>query len=411
MLYAQKVVAALDASREGFSRQEDGFLADLAAYRDALAELGGLFPRQRDLEERLAAADHSVGARPMGGYDAWASSALPGTSPAQPFGVSFAHHQEARAWAESIISGVTTVAVDGSQIMPWRDASIPVALVQAGIFVNPHDGARPYHKDVVVEVLTPDDLSPSSEIQDEPETLSLAAEEIVNLRRFAIEARTLAGWMRGWRSRKGEPAPVAILDGSLIVSFALTMPPQLRNGYVSAITDLLDASESSGVPLVAYIDTSHARDLATMLRTVYPAGALPETKRIHDALIWGETLAWGDATLPFLSARGDVLADYDTYRNAIAFTYLRAAIDRPPARIEMPRWVVESADYARVLDVMRAELIAGGGYPYAIETADAVAVISIADRSRFYQLFQQFAESNNLPLSFSHKSLSKSRRR
>ena len=44
-----------------------------------------------------------------------------------PFGREFANHEQARQWAECI-EGATTVAVDGSQLLPWRDASIPVAL-------------------------------------------------------------------------------------------------------------------------------------------------------------------------------------------------------------------------------------------------------------------------------------------
>ena len=48
------------------------------------------------------------------------------------------------------------------------------------------------------------------------------------------------------------------------------------------------------------------------------------------------------------------------------------------------------------LDVVRAEVIAGNGYPYAIEAADAVAVISLRDREEFYRVFQDFAARNDL---------------
>lgn len=420
MLYAQKIAAALEDKRASFSRQEDTFGGALIAYRTALADLGQHFPAQSALEAQLAKRatppgkgqqGAAIGARPMHAYSPWAASWVAGAVPVAPFGQTFAHHEAARVWAESVIAGTTTVAVDGSQIMPWRDASIPVALVQAGIFVNPHDAAQPYVKDVLVEILGPDDLSPPPEVADTEQHLQLAAEEIVNLHRFQLEARTLAQWMRAWRPQRHTPTPLAILDGSLIVSFALTMPPQLRNAYVTAVTNLLTASEETRVPLIAYIDTSFARDLTTMLRAAFPERELDDSKRIHDGLLWGDVLAWGDATVPWLSARGDVLAAYGEQSGSVAFTYMRAAADRPPARIEMPRWVVESDQYAHVLDVLRAELIVGNGYPYAIETADAVAVIAVEDRARFYRMFQQFAETSGLPLSFSRKSLSKSRRR
>ena len=65
----------------------------------------------------------------------------------------------------------------------------------------------------------------------------------------------------------------------------------------------------------------------------------------------------------------------------------------------------------QAMDTLRAEIITGQGYPYSIEAADAVAVISAEDRARFYALFQQFAEREGLDFTFSRKALSKSRRR
>jgi NurA domain len=411
MLYTSKVAEALEKKRERLTHRESAFARDLHAYRDILSELSKRYPQAAMLDDVLDAAHGATGARPLPIYDQWAGDHLYNDVPSVPFGQQFANHAEARAWAETIVAGTTTIAVDGSQIMPWHDASIPIALVQAGIFANPHDARQPYYKDVFVEILSPDDLAPDPDEQDEDEILRLASEEIVHLRRFALETRILARWMRSWKAQPGQPAPVAFLDGSLIVSFALTMPPALRKAYVAAVTDVLTASEESKVPLVAYIDTSHARDMTTLLRAAFPERGLAETKRINDALLWQEALGWGDYTLPFLSARGDVLEEYKAQRGSIAFTYLRAALDRPPSRIEIPRWVAEGSEFTRVIDVVRAEVIAGNGYPYAIETADAVAVISAADRARFFGLFQRFADDTGLNLRFSHKALSKSHRR
>jgi hypothetical protein len=414
MLYADLVAAALGEKRAGFTAQEDAFGAALMAYRTALADLGRRYPSRAALETLLDAMTGrgSIGARPLAAYGTWvAQSGWMGSPPVVAFGQAFAQHEAARTWAEAIVRGTTTVAVDGSQIMPWRDVSIPVALVQAAIFANPHDPGLPYVKDARVEILGPDDLVAPS-LADETElNAQLAADELVNLRRFQLEARTLAEWMRGWHPAPGTPPPLALLDGSLIVSFALRKESPLRSRYIAAVAHLLETSEQTRVPLIAYIDTSFARDLATLLRVAFPELALPNERRITDSLLWGDALAWGDASVPFLSARGDVLAEYGKQAGSIAFAYLRAAADRPPARLEMPRWLAESDLWPRMLDVVRAELIAGNGYPYAIETADAVAVISTEDRARFYRIFQQFAEDAGLPLSFSRKLLSKSRRR
>ncbi len=75
-----------------------------------------------------------------------------------------------------------------------------------------------------------------------------------------------------------------------------------------------------------------------------------------------------------------MLKSYGAHSDAIAFVSLRASADRPPARVEMPRWLVESGGYRRALECLRAELIAGNGYPYAIETADAVACLAARSR-------------------------------
>jgi len=56
-------------------------------------------------------------------------------------------------------------------------------------------------------------------------------------------------------------------------------------------------------------------------------------------------------------------------------------------------------------------VVGANGYPYAIETADAVAVISQEDRQRFYALFQRWGEDKGLPITQARKALSKLARR
>jgi hypothetical protein len=459
MLYTNKLLAELEAKAERFAGYQDAYGRWLAAYRAALAALGTRYPSAQALADaqRDLPPDEPAGALPTAEYDAWRARGLPGV-PVLPFGRVFAHHAESREWAEGL-RGVTTFAVDGSQLLPWRDVSIPVALVQVGLFENRHRPPAPYVKDVAIELLTPDDLlgDPGSGPgdaagadlpSDERHVVGpIASEEAVHLRRFKLEARTLiermehhAGRRAGAADASGSPdgLVVAFLDGSLIVSFALKMSPAYRAAYVDTARALLEASERCQVPLVAYIDTSYARDIVGMLRRLPPgdvpgprpvhgrgtevpargAGSrerhptLPDPRGVHDALLWSGVLAWGDRTPAFLSGRGDVLAGgYGEQKGDVAFVYFQAALDRPPARLEFPRWVLESGLLDQVLDAVRAEVIAGNGYPYPLEAADAVAVIAVPDRAQFYSVFQQFAERRGLALTFSRKALSKSRRR
>jgi hypothetical protein len=63
------------------------------------------------------------------------------------------------------------------------------------------------------------------------------------------------------------------------------------------------------------------------------------------------------------------------------------------------------------MDLVRAECVVGSGYPYAVETADAVAVISQQDRQRFYAYYQQILQETGLALQQTRKIMSKQARR
>jgi hypothetical protein len=55
--------------------------------------------------------------------------------------------------------------------------------------------------------------------------------------------------------------------------------------------------------------------------------------------------------------------------------------------------------------------VIGLGYPYALETADQTAVITMRDREVFLGALQDFAAREKLNFSVSRKSASKGRRR
>ncbi len=422
MLHKGKLQAALNLKRGQFSLYDGSFSEQLKAYQQALETLYLRYPTGAKLENILppqGSSMPSAGARPSIEFDRWLVNAAQSRyhSPIFPFGREFANHEQAREWAECI-EGVTTVAVDGSQLQPWRDASIPVALVQVGFFINPHMHGRSYTKDVRIEVLAPDEImeEPSSENKD-PDSYPYS-EMQVTLRRYLLEVETLCSQMEQCANarRLGDPvhSPVFFFDGSLVVSFALTMPNPYRDRYITSALSLLRTSEQLRVPLIGYIDTTYARDIITMLRrldALQPQPTLRETKKIHDALLWQGRLQWGDRTPAMICARGDILESYGAYRESVAFCYLQTTARRPPARLEFPRWMLDDGILEPVLDVVRAESIAGNGYPYAIETADAVSVITMQDRDEFYAQFQTFMEKQSIKFTFSNKSISKSRRR
>ncbi len=410
MLFTEKLLQALDAKSVQFTQGNSAFQSEFNKYYTALLELSNAFPSQQTLLAALNQLQTPAGALPAEQYDTCMRQL--DAVPVKTFSHQFANHVEARNWAEQVITDIAVAAADGSQIAPWGDASLPIALAQAGLFVNPHSLDKNYSKQTFVEVLGPSDLAES--VAENAEPVFLADQfgaEIINLRRFELECAALTQWMRSAAAEGiiyAKP-PIALFDGSLIVSFAQTMQSALRSRYIRAVVALLQTSRETRIPLLGYIDSSKARDLAVMLHAAFPEKQLPKSGRISDAQLLQPLMRWGDATIPFLSARGDVLGGYAGEQ--VAFQYLRAAQDRPPARVEMPEWVMREGLEDYCLNILRAEIIIGGGYPYALETADALAVISLADRERFYGILQKYMEQNGIALSFSRKSLSKSRRR
>jgi hypothetical protein len=407
MLVRSRVVAALEAKKDRFADYQVDLRDTLDRYREALESLPSL--SQAEIEAKFSEAEiRWPGALPTGEQDQLQDAVV---SQKQ----NWANHEEARAWAKEILLNTPTFAVDGSQISPSRDFSIPVGAVQVGWFENSHAPGGHYVKDLAFEVLAPEELAEEADEDggDFPDWR-------VNLRRFEMECQAIVEYMEAHETKHhsslrngkddAEPAPLCFFDGSLVVSFAQHMRPNLRRRYVDAVISMLRASQTSRVPLVGYIDTSFARDLVNMLAKLY---GLPQAPRMNDGGLLRHRMVWGDRSQVYVCARDDkVLPEYGPQARQVCFCYLKTTADGAPARLEFPRWIAEDkAELERTLNLVRAECIVGNGYPYALETADALAVIGLRDRERFYATFQQFAEKEGLMLRYSRKALSKRIRR
>src|SRR5689334_25223073 len=128
MLHKGKLQAALNAKQAQFSHYDGSFGEQLKLYKYALESLYENYQSSAQLEDALPPDEigmPSAGARPSIEFDRWLVDAAHRDyhGPLFPFGREFANHEQARQWAECI-EGLTTVAVDGSQLLPWRDASI-----------------------------------------------------------------------------------------------------------------------------------------------------------------------------------------------------------------------------------------------------------------------------------------------
>ncbi|MCS7260462.1 MAG: DNA double-strand break repair nuclease NurA [Anaerolineae bacterium] len=403
MFVRSRVIQALEAKKGHFSQYQGGVSERAAGLDETLMHIASL--SRAEVEARLAATGVArPGALPTDEHDQMHTVVV-------HFGARWNTHEEARAWAKRVLLGQPTFAVDGSQIPQSHDFSIPVAAIQIGWFENPHAPFRPYVKDVFFEVLTPDELAAYEEATDaSDQTLGSSAFPgiLVNLRRFQGECQRIIAYMQEHAAH--EPKPLCFFDGSLTLSFARHLSPQLRQEYLRSLVTMLRTSQSTRVPVIGYVDSSYARDLVTML-TLFSGTSTPA--HLNDGILLQPYMRWGDRSLVYWCARDDeILPLYETEVGRIAFVYLKTSTTALPARIEFPGWLLEDwARMERILDLIRAECVVGNGYPYVLETADAVAVISAEDRQRFYAVFQQFAEREGLTLRYSRKARSKAIRR
>lgn len=324
------------------------------------------------------------------------------------FAVRWNNHAQARQWALSVLEGRPVAAVDGSQITPTKDLSIPIGAVQVGWFVNDHLPGGSYIKDVEFEVLAPHELA--QEEGDAPDERGFP-DWRVNQLRFERECEKLCDLMARYADGAEPARPLCFFDGSFIISFAGQMRPERARPYLAAVQAMLACSEQCRVPLVGYVDSSYSRDLVALVEAVtgHSVGAGMTDSTMLSSLLPN----WGDRSPVFVCARSDALSEEgraDFYRE-VAFVYVRLTQDRPPARVELPYWLAVEGRVDEVLDRVRAECVVGAGYPYAVETADAVAVIGQQDRRRFYALFEQFAHAQQLSLVQSRKARSKESRR
>lgn len=404
MLYRNLLTKALEDKRADFTSFDRTWRNDVRDYARRLR----LLDKQTSADVRLqTAAIEAPGALPSAELEQTASMLI-------PFNERWGNHEEARAWAIEALYERVTFAADGSQLLPGREVSMPVAAVQVAWFENPHTREGRYHKQADFSIVSPAEFLEGADDH-------IGADTIVGFRRFKLEIEAIGRFLerrKGWRKR-GERTPVAFFDGSLLISFGLPQT-KIQDAYVGAVIELVKLSRETEVPIVGFIDQSYARDLVKLLDVLGTNGAR-RSRSLYDAqLLRADTedepplfQDWGMRTC-FCYCLREGLSNYfidEREQPLIGFTYLQTTGDGPPARLDIPAWVYEAGLLNDVLDTVRAECVSGLGYPYAIETADAAAVITARDRQEFLRLLQEFAEKESFAFRVSRKAASKVRRR
>jgi hypothetical protein len=336
------------------------------------------------------------------------------------------NHEEVNKWARSIVRDIPVMAVDGSQLPPTTQFNVPLAYVQSAWAVNHHHSEGRLDRGVEGRLLTPDEVTQESDDGD----YRFVDSQLVGHYRFEHEGQLLIDQLSELSAARDmgdiEHAPVVFYDGPLIASFANPLKPETRERYLSTLSRVIAVSQHYEIPLVGYVAGSSATELVKMTRLLWRE-EFEDDRVIPDAHVLTELMSpWGDTTRPFISKRdGSIDALQATYegesyefRDDILFSYLNVPPGAGLDRIEFPGWLCRSdgpdgyeSMYEYTVEIVRAEAGIGRGYPEILQQVDSDAVLDHQDRQQFHRVVQRWAESNDVPLEWDSKALSKELRR
>ncbi len=313
------------------------------------------------------------------------------------FGHAFLTRQEATDWALDVLKDRNVAAVDGSQIYPSRHISVPIGLVQACTVMNSHNGERRFSTNSKLHLMLPADFEENGSY--------VFAQAPVSTKRFELECLQIGEFMRS------HPGDMAFLDGSLVLSFTGQQEEKEQARYIKAITDLLDVSEETRSPLIAYTDMSMSKDILTFMRYAF---RLQPSGHLTDAFLISDRLRWGDRTRAFTCDRDDRLQKgqrstldlYGRHRDNVAFFFIMSG-GHLVSKVEVPKWCYDEGLVERIADTIRAECIIRPGYPDIIHRAHEYASISFAETEMFRGMIDSFAAKHRIKIYKSAKELNK----
>ena len=277
------------------------------------------------------------------------------------------------------LSGKTLIAIDGSQIMPSKEISYPIALIQSSYF------KITFPKDLLTDEATIDyDVFPVVLTRENSIVNgNFLNADSINLRRQNMEVDLaldiLDEAVETTQSKPGKQ--ILFLDGTLVYFYLQRVHTRARSASIEKMVELLGKSEREQVPLIAYIDSSYAKDLVNTL------SYLSEEKVVEtiDASILEKYLPkLGDYTIPFICKR-EPLSEYKEYKNKVCFAYLRVNSIRP-IRIEFPKWIYDEGLFDTVIATIFSEAYISHGYPRVLTRAHEVGVLNQEAKENFNNL-------------------------
>ena len=286
------------------------------------------------------------------------------------------------ALAESFSAPAVTfpyhvLAADGSQISPSHHDAVTFAVVNAGaIRMAPGQGSAP-EEFVETEMLVDDDLLSNG---------AAVTEEWVMLQRDLRERQLLV------KLAQEEHGPVvALTDGPLEVFGEPKEDPTFQKPFEDYLIALRSLSEL-GAAVAGYVDKPAADLVVRLLELLLlPPEGLNQAGRqrplagIRDIDLLGSLIKPGERSAAFaLQSRSSMRF---TGELELHFFYLNVGREQKPclARVEIPRWVAQSAELTHLVHACLLEQCAQLGsrpYPYALHRSHEIAIVRLEEKDQ-----------------------------
>ncbi len=329
-----------------------------------------------------------------------------------------AQHYEAPACPAEF----TVLATDGSQIDIDRHSSVRCSLINIGSVTlqygrNPDallssDASLFFGDDLVIK-------GPAGRVQPIEGALlgvKRSVEELRILTRLAQEIPC-------------ERPTIALIDGSLILwglaardfegTRSYVREEVLDRGYLDALDRMKHDGESKILALASYISYPRSTDVVNALRVAIcphePADCdhycsqdgqreCDAVAGIRDSDLFQTLLSYGERSPIFISGSRFMHKHYGNHQ--IYFFYLK--LDEEIARVEIPSWVADDKELVSLVhSLVLDQCQRGHGYPVALMEAHEKAVVTVTDRTRFWQLVELSLAENRLNIRSSGKRQSK----
>ncbi len=316
----------------------------------------------------------------------------------------------------------TVIASDGSHIDVDRHSSVPCYLINIGTALLQYGESPDALLASEPALFFGQDLVIADASGNREEFIEGA---LLGVKRSVEECGAVA---RLAQELPPERPALALLDGSLILwglagrdfeeAKSYVREELLERSYLGALDSMKRLSQGGELALASYISFPRSTDVVNALRVALcphdPADCdlYCSTRRdrdcdgvggIQDGELFGTLLGDGERSPVFVSGSRFMRKHYGEHQ--IHFFYLK--VDEEVARVEIPAWVVERGLVGLVHALTLDQCKRGHGYPVALMEAHEKAVVTNADRERFWELIETSLWEERLPLRSSGKRKSK----